>query len=97
MPDETVQAFKNKEIDAILFTSGKTVAHTAKLMLERFGLNWREKFDRVNLISIGPQTSISCQKYLFRVDAQAEPHDLEGLIQACIVSLEPKKWLLFIV
>ncbi len=86
MPDETVQAFKNKEIDAILFTSGKTVAHTAKLMLDRFGFNWREKFDGVNVISIGPQTSISCKKYLSRVDAQAEPHDLEGLIDACIAS-----------
>ena len=86
MPDETAQAFLKKEIDAILFTSGKTAAHTAKLMMERFGFDWAAKLEGVNLISIGPQTTISCEKYFSRIDKQADPHDLEGLINACIVS-----------
>ena len=86
MPEETAQAFINKEIDAILFTSGKTAVNTAKLMMERFGFDWLVRLEGVNLISIGPQTSISCEKYFFRVDEQAKPHDLEGLINACISS-----------
>ncbi len=86
MPEETAKAFLSKDIDAILFTSGKTAEHTAKLMLERFGSNWRERLDGVNLISIGPQTTISCEKHFSRVDKQAVQYDLEGLIDACILS-----------
>ena len=71
----------------VIGISGKTAEHTAKLMRERFGFNWRENLDGVNLISIGPQTTISCEKYFSRHDEQADPHDLEGLIHACILSL----------
>ena len=90
MPEETASAFVNKLIDAILFTSGKTAEHTAHLMLKRFGFDWKQKLDGVNLISIGPQTTISCEKYFSRVDKQAEPHDLDGLINACISSFQKK-------
>jgi len=90
MPEETVQAFIKKEVDAIAFTSGKTVVHTAQLMLKRLGASWKGTFDPVKVISIGPQTSVSCQKYFNRVDKEADPHDLDGLIQACIQSIENK-------
>ena len=86
IPEETAKAFLNREVDAIAFTSGKTVVHTAQLMLQRFGHDWRHNLDEINLISIGPQTSLSCKKYFSRVDQEADPHDLEGLIKACIVS-----------
>ena len=86
MPEETVRAFLNKEVDAIAFTSGKTVLHTAKLMSQKFGVNWQQNLDGTNLISIGPQTSISCYKYFNKVDQEADPHDLDGLIDACIDS-----------
>ncbi len=87
MPVKTVKAFINKEVNAIVFSSGKTVAHTAKLMFSEFGENWLQLFDSVNLISIGPQTSITCKKYFHRVDREANPHDLQGLLNACIFAL----------
>ncbi len=86
MPNETAKAFLRKEIDAIVFTSGKTAAHTAQLMSNRFGIDWKKNLDGINLISIGPQTSLSCEKYFSRVDKEADPHDLDGLINACINS-----------
>ena len=89
-PEETAKALCNREVDAIAFTSGKTVVHTAKLMLLKFGKDWTQLFDCVNLISIGPQTSLSCKKYLNRVDQEADPHDLDGLINACINSFKEK-------
>ena len=59
-------------------------------MLKSLGAYWKRTFDSVKLISIGPQTSASCLKYFNRVDNEADPHDLDGLIQACIQSIENK-------
>jgi len=90
MPEETMRAFMNSKVDAIAFTSGKTVMHTAKLMKQRFGESWAQKFDGVKLLSIGPQTSRSCMEYFFRVDQEAQPHNLEGLKNACIEAFNDK-------
>ena len=87
IPSETLQALINKEVDAIAFTSGKTAVHTAQLMSEQFGTNWEKYLQGIKLISIGPQTSLSCKKYFNRVDREAVPHDLHGLIKACIDSI----------
>ncbi len=84
MPAITAQAFLNREVDAIAFTSGKTVIHSVQLLKKRYGLNWFKQLDTVKILSIGPQTSIKCEKYFQRVDQEAEPHDLEGLVDACI-------------
>ena len=86
-PINAVKIFNQKEVDAIVFTSGKTVRHTAQLMMQRFGADWQQNFCGVKLISIGPQTSLSCQNYFQRVDKEADPHDLDGLLKACIFSL----------
>ena len=91
MPEITAQAILSKEVDVIAFTSGKTAAHTAKLLMKRFGAQWQTNLDGVKVISIGPQTSLSCQKYFSRVDKEAEPHDLEGLREACIDALLDKQ------
>jgi len=56
--------------------------------MKRFGSDWQRQFDGLKLISIGPQTSLSCENYFKRVDQEADPHDLDGLVQACINSLE---------
>ena len=87
IPEATTNALLQKEVHAIVFTSGKTVAHTAQLMLKRFGVDWQRNFDEVKLISIGPQTSLSCENVFNRVDQEADPHDLDGVIKACISSL----------
>jgi uroporphyrinogen-III synthase len=83
LPLSTAEALATGNVSAITFSSGKTVQHTAQLLEAGLGESWREQLDRVALVSIGPQTSRSCREVLGRVDAEADPHDLDGLVVAC--------------
>ena len=83
MPDPTAEAIAAEDVDVICFSSGKTASHSAQLLLQRFGERWSEHIATVKLISIGPQTSQSCHEHFGRVDAEADPHDLDGLVAAC--------------
>jgi len=83
IPVATLNALINETVDVIAFTSSKTVLHAVQLMRKHCGSQWQEKLSRVKFISIGPQTSKSCQQYLQRVDQEAEPHDIDGLVLAC--------------
>ena len=87
VPRETINAFKDKTVDAIVFTSSKTVAHTFQLLKNYFGDSLKDYLLKVKIVSIGPQTSISCKKYFNRIDQEASPHDLDGLVSACIQSM----------
>lgn len=87
IPTDTLDALEKKEVDAITFTSGKTVLHVYQLVKSHFGNKWIDKLHGVKLISIGPQTTLSCQKYFNRVNNEALEHSVEGLLQACIYSL----------
>ena len=88
IPAETVCALQSGLVDAIAFTSGKTVIHTAHLLEKYFGNEWESKLKEIKIISIGPQTSISCKKLFKRISKEANPHDLDGLVSACISSLD---------
>tara|TARA_B100000700_G_scaffold331744_1_gene467874 strand:- start:8623 stop:9426 length:804 start_codon:yes stop_codon:yes gene_type:complete len=88
MPIETANALSNGVVDIISFTSGKTVSHTASLLLEKFGEDWKDLIEKVKLVSIGPQTTKSCRKFFNRVDAEAKIYDIRGLIDACDKSLK---------
>jgi len=83
MPEPTAAAIAAADVDVICFSSGKTASHSAQLLLQRFGERWSEHIQSVKLISIGPQTSQSCYDNFGRVDAEADPHDLNGLVAAC--------------
>jgi uroporphyrinogen-III synthase len=87
MPPATAAALGQKGIDAITFSSGKTVLHSRQLLEQTLGAGWRDLLERVALISIGPQTSRACRELLGRVDGEADPHDLEGLVGSCIATL----------
>jgi uroporphyrinogen-III synthase len=87
LPEITAAALDAGHVDAITFSSGKTVEHTAHLLQQQFGEGWRQKLDGVALVSIGPQTSATCRNVLGRVDSEADPHDLSGLVQACTEAL----------
>ncbi|APD47619.1 MULTISPECIES: uroporphyrinogen-III synthase [unclassified Synechococcus] len=87
MPVATALALEQGRIDALTFSSGKTVIHTCRLLQRSFGDDWQRQLAPVALISIGPQTSRTCRELLGRVDAEADPYDLSGLVQACIASL----------
>ena len=82
-------ALEQGRLDAITFSSGKTVSHTARMLEAAYGESWRERLAALAIVSIGPQTSQRCQALLGRVDAEADPHDLQGLVEACAAALSP--------
>ncbi len=88
IPDETIKAFRNLEVDILVFTSYKTTAHSIQLMNKFFGDQTNRILSDVKIISIGPQTSIGCKKYFNKLDNQAKKYDLDGLVNACIESIE---------
>ncbi|MGB7564647.1 MAG: uroporphyrinogen-III synthase, partial [Prochlorococcaceae cyanobacterium] len=49
--------------------------------------SWKARLDPVALVSIGPQTSEVCRNLLGRLDGEASPHDLAGLVEACALAL----------
>jgi len=89
LPAATAEALAAGALDALTFSSGKTVQHTAQLLERHFGESWRRTLEGVALVSIGPQTSQTCVQALGRVDAEASPHDLDGLVAACGRALGP--------
>ena len=84
IPLETISALKTKKIDAILFSSGKTVKNTAFLLQKHFGSEWPSILSEVKLFSIGPQTTMECQRNFGRVDKEADKYTFEGLLKATI-------------
>ena len=75
---------KKKNIDILTFTSGKTVINTITLLKKYFGEYWLDLIKDIKIVSIGPQTSLSCVKNIRKPDKEAEPYNLEGLVNACI-------------
>jgi len=88
VPNEVINSISSNNVKAIVFTSGKTVANSVQLLLKSIGESWQDNFTDIRIVSIGPQTSLNCKKYFGRVDAEANPHDLDGLLQACISALK---------
>jgi uroporphyrinogen-III synthase len=91
LPSGALQALEAGCLDAITFSSGKTVRHTCQLLEGSFGSGWRRRLEGMKVISIGPQTSRACIERIGRVDAEATPHDLAGLVQACGDSLRDRR------
>ena len=91
MPADTLKALENGEVDVVSFSSGKTVTHTVQLLADALGHSDIEQlFKKPAVVSIGPQTSQRCKELLGRVDQEATPHDMEGLVQACIQAMQSR-------
>ena len=88
-PSSALLALERGALNAITFSSGKTVSHACQLLERSFGEGWRDRLAGVRLVSIGPQTTDRCLALLGRVDAEANPHDLAGLVAACESLLNP--------
>ena len=89
IPADTLKALENGEVDAISFSSGKTVTHTVQLLESALGSSCTDQlFRKPAVVSIGPQTSQRCRELLGRVDQEATPHDMEGLVQACVQAMQ---------
>ena len=84
IPQKTIDALKNGKIDIIAFTSGKTVINTVSLLKKYLGENWFQLIEKIKIVSIGPQTSNSCEKLIRKPDKEANPHDLDGLLKSCL-------------
>ena len=84
IPQKTIDGLNNREIDIITFTSGKTVINTVRLFEKYFGSNWLKLFEKIKIVSIGPQTSITCENLIRKPDKEANPHDLDGLLKSCL-------------
>jgi uroporphyrinogen-III synthase len=87
LPSGALAALQQGRLDAITFSSGKTVSHAARMLHAAFGAEWLGVLEGLAIVSIGPQTSERCRRELGRVDAEASPHDLDGLVEACIEAL----------
>jgi uroporphyrinogen III methyltransferase/synthase len=70
-----------RELDAITFTSASTVEHTVQA-LEALSPGGAGLLSRLTVASIGPITTEAATRLSVRVDATADPHTLEGLVDA---------------
>ncbi|WP_308255555.1 uroporphyrinogen-III synthase [Geminocystis sp. GBBB08] len=87
--DETAwDAIRNEVISIITFASSKTVKNfydlVTKAIIDHPHLNIHSLLKDVTIASIGPQTSLTCQELLKRVDIEAKEYTLEGLVNAII-------------
>lgn len=74
-------ALSRQAVDIIAFASSKTVKNFYQLA-EASGLT--DKLEKVAIASIGPQTSLTCQQLLGRVDVEAREYTLDGLTDVII-------------
>ncbi len=84
IPFKTIEAFQDKSIDAIVFSSGKTVRNSAHLLEKEFGEKWLAIVKNIKILSIGPQTSNVCKEIFGRVDREATKYSFEGLLDIAI-------------
>jgi len=84
IPLDTINAIANRKVDAMVFSSGKTVSNSAFLLEKEFGREWLTFLDDAKLLTIGPQTSKTCKKIFGRVDREAVKYNFEGLLDIAI-------------
>ncbi|WP_035992438.1 uroporphyrinogen-III C-methyltransferase [Leptolyngbya sp. KIOST-1] len=83
VPDPAaLQALQGGQVDVITFASSKTVVHTAQLLEQGLGADWRGVLKGVAIASIGPKTSDTCRELLGRVDIEPAEYTLDGLTEA---------------
>ena len=84
IPENTIEVIASRKVDAILFSSGKTVSNSAFLLKKAFGEKWFKYFEQTKLVTIGPQTTKVCKNIFGRVDSQAQKYTFEGLLEEAI-------------
>jgi uroporphyrinogen III methyltransferase/synthase len=80
-PDPSVvEQIRAGKVDAVTFTSSSTVTNFVDAIGELTG-------PQPLVISIGPVTSATASERGLRVDAEADPHTIEGLVRAVAEAL----------
>jgi uroporphyrinogen III methyltransferase / synthase len=77
---ETVERVRRGDVDAITFTSSSTVTNFVDVV----GVPEPQP----TVVSIGPITSERAVELGLRVDAEADPHTIEGLVAVLLVALQ---------
>ncbi|HEX6255772.1 MAG TPA: uroporphyrinogen-III C-methyltransferase [Euzebyales bacterium] len=72
-------ALRAGAIDVVAFASSSTVRNLVDLLDGPL-------HDSVRVASIGPVTSETCRQLGLRVDAEATPHDIDGLVDAVVAA-----------
>jgi uroporphyrinogen III methyltransferase/synthase len=96
-----LEAVRAGAVDAVTFTSSSTVEHFVDLVgdfhVERADSPWGRETQSsgggVAILSIGPITSQTARAKGLRVDAEADPHDIDGLVAAVldVLSATPRQ------
>jgi uroporphyrinogen III methyltransferase / synthase len=82
---QVLRALRAGAIDVVTFASSKTVQNFCHLLSDAAaGDDWQAWLAQLQIASIGPQTSKTCQDLLGRVDIEASEYTLAGLTQAII-------------
>jgi uroporphyrinogen III methyltransferase/synthase len=77
-PDVADQ-LRDGDVDIVAFASSSTVRNLVELL-------GGPPHGDIRVASIGPVTSDTCRRLGLRVDAEATPHDLDGLVQATVAA-----------
>jgi uroporphyrinogen-III synthase len=78
LPDGVLGALEAGEIDLLAFGSPSTARNFVELVGPR---RWQGR-----IVSIGPVTSRACRDLGLEVAVEADPHDLEGLVDALVTA-----------
>jgi len=80
-PDPSVvEQIRAGKVDALTFTSSSTVTNFVDAIGELTG-------PQPLVVSIGPVTSATARERGLRVDAEADPHTIEGLVEAALQAI----------
>jgi uroporphyrinogen III methyltransferase/synthase len=79
LPANVLDALRVGEVDWMTFTSSSTARNMVELLGDERGL-----LDGVKTASIGPITSATMEELGLSVAVEADPHDMEGLIDAMV-------------
>ncbi len=83
LPDAVVDDLRTGRIDAVAAGSPSTV----DALVAALGRAAPGEAPRTALVSIGPVTSARARRHGLAVAAEADPHDLPGLVAACVAAL----------
>lgn len=81
IPTTIENAFKDGRINVVTFASPKTVECFYQMIQS---MDREYILQNICIASIGPVTSVACKNVLGRVDVEAKPYTLDGLIKAII-------------
>jgi uroporphyrinogen III methyltransferase/synthase len=76
---EVTDQLRRGELDVVAFASSSTVRNLVQLL-------GGPPHEGIRVASIGPATSDTCRQLGLRVDAEAAPHDLDGLVEAVVAA-----------